>query len=66
MGFVEMSAAEWDAVYKHHDAMVRRAELELKAERIREDAPAANQGALLEPIEVQMHDLDDVIASLPA
>lgn len=66
MSFVEMTAAEWDAVYKHHDALVRMAELELKADRIRTDCEGANQGEMLEPIEVQMHELDDVIAGLPA
>lgn len=65
MGFVDMTAAEWDAVYKHHDALVRMAELELKADRIRHDGPGANQD-LLDPIEVQMHELDEVIAGLPA
>jgi hypothetical protein len=41
-------------------------ELELKAEQIRETCQDANQQQLLKPIEVQMHELDSVIASLPA
>lgn len=65
MSFVDMTAAEWDAVYKHHDALVRMAELELRADRIRADRPGANQESL-GPLEVQMHELDEVIAGLPA
>ena len=64
MSFVEMTSEEWDAVRKHHDALIHMAELELQAEQIRETCPDAGQ--MLKPIEVQMHELDDVIAHLPA
>lgn len=37
MSFVEMTNEEWEAVYKQHDALVRMAELEMRAE-IREVA----------------------------
>jgi hypothetical protein len=66
MGFVEMTNEEWDAVRKHHDALIHMGELELAAEQIRETCHDANQQQLLKPIEVQMHELDSVIASLPA
>ncbi len=66
MSFTEMTNEEWDAVRKHHDALIHMAELELRAERIRETCPGASQQQLLKPIELQMHELDDVIANLPA
>ncbi|TAN02966.1 MAG: hypothetical protein EPN36_14595 [Rhodanobacteraceae bacterium] len=64
MSFVEMTNEEWDAVRRHHDALIQMAELELQAEQIRETCPDASQ--MLKPIQVQMHELDDVIAKLPA
>lgn len=64
MSFVEMTNEEWQAVYKHHDALIHMAELELQAEAIRETCPDASQR--LQPLELQMHQLDDVIAALPA
>lgn len=66
MSFTEMTNEEWDAVRKHHDALIHMAELELRAERIRETCPGASQQQLLKPIELQMHELDNVIANLPA
>ncbi|MGH9479736.1 MAG: hypothetical protein ACRD1A_10930 [Terriglobales bacterium] len=66
MSFVEMTAVEWDAVYKHHDALIQMAELELEAERIRKNCPDANQVRLLQPIQGRIHELDSVIAGLPA
>lgn len=66
MSFVEMTNEEWDAVRRHHDALIHMAELELQAEQIRETGPDANQQQMLKPIELQMHELDDVIANLPA
>lgn len=65
MSFVEMTTQEWDAVSKHHDALIHLAELELAADQIREHH-AANEQQLLAPIESQMHELDEVIAHLPA
>ncbi|MGH8183430.1 MAG: hypothetical protein ACREPH_07215 [Rhodanobacteraceae bacterium] len=66
MSFVEMSSEEWDAVRKHHDALIHMAELELQAEQIRDTCPDMGQQQMLKPSEVQMHELDDVIANLPA
>lgn len=66
MSFVEMTNEEWQAVYKHHDALIHMAELELQADEIRETCPDASQQQRLQPIESQMHQLDNVIASLPA
>lgn len=66
MSFVEMTSEEWQAVYKHHDALIHMAELELKAEAIRETCPDASRQQLLQPLETQIHQLDDVIAALPA
>lgn len=65
MSFAEMSNEEWDAVRRHHDALIHMAALEMQADRIRETCPGASQ-QLLKPIELQMHELDDVIANLPA
>jgi hypothetical protein len=66
MSFVDMTNEEWEAIRKHHDALVQMAELELKVEHIRDSYPDANQQQLLKPVEVQMHELDEVIADLPA
>lgn len=56
MSFVEMTNEEWEAVYKQHDALIRMAELELRAE-IRETAPGSNQTRLLQPVETATHQL---------
>lgn len=45
MSFVEMTNEEWEAVYKQHDALIRMAELEMRAE-IRESAPDSTQSQL--------------------
>ncbi|HEX7370684.1 MAG TPA: hypothetical protein VF284_10445 [Rhodanobacteraceae bacterium] len=66
MSFVEMSSEEWDAVRRHHDALIHMAELELAAEQIRETGADASTQQLLKPIETQMQELDAVIAALPA
>jgi hypothetical protein len=66
MSFVEMTNEEWEAVYKHHDALIHMAELELQAEQIRETSAGTGQSQLLQPIETQMHELDGMIAGLPA
>lgn len=66
MSFVEMTADDWDTIYRHHDALIQMAALELEAERIRKTCPDASQGRLLQPIEGRIHELDSVIASLPA
>ena len=50
MSFVEMTNEEWQAVYKHHDALIHMAELELRAEEIRETCPDASQQQLLHPL----------------
>ncbi len=66
MSFVDMTNEEWEEIRKHHDALVQMAELELKVEHIRDSYPDANQQQLLRPVEVQMHELDEVIADLSA
>lgn len=66
MSFVEMTSEEWQAVYQHHDALIHMAELELQADEIRETSPDASQQQRLQPLESQMRQLDNVIASLPA
>lgn len=66
MSFVEMTHADWDAVRKHHDALIHMAELELQADRIRETCHDGSEMQQLQPIETQMHELDAVIASLSA
>jgi hypothetical protein len=66
MSFAEMTNEDWETVRRHHDALIHMAELELQADQIRETCPGANQQQLLKPIEIQIRELDDVIANLPA
>ncbi|MDE2224234.1 MAG: hypothetical protein KGJ46_03060 [Xanthomonadaceae bacterium] len=56
MSFVEMTNEEWEAVYKQHDALIRMAELEMRAE-IRETAPESNHAPLQQPVETGMREL---------
>lgn len=56
MSFVEMTNEEWEAVYKHHDALIRMAELEMRAE-IRETASEQTR-AVPQPYDSEMHPLD--------
>ena len=50
MSFVEMTNEEWEAVYKQHDALIRMAELEMRAE-IRETAAEQNRSPLQQSAE---------------
>lgn len=54
MSFVEMTNEEWEAVYKQHDALIRMAELEMRAE-IRETASESNRAPLPQPAETVAH-----------
>ncbi|HXE66911.1 MAG TPA: hypothetical protein VN630_07710 [Rhodanobacteraceae bacterium] len=56
MSFVEMTNEEWEAVYKHHDALIRMAELEMRAE-IREVASESSRSAP-QPVETGTRPLD--------
>lgn len=56
MSFVEMTNEEWEAVYKHHDALIRMAELEMRAE-IRETASEPTR-AVPQPYDSEMRPLD--------
>lgn len=56
MSFVEMTNEEWEAVYKHHDALIRMAELEMRAE-IRETASESLQ-AVPQPYDSGSRPLD--------
>jgi hypothetical protein len=56
MSFVEMTNEEWEAVYKQHDALIRMAELEMRAE-IREAASESSQASQLQPVEAAAHQL---------
>jgi hypothetical protein len=56
MSFVEMTNEEWEAVYKQHDALIRMAELEMRAE-IRETAAEPNRSPLQQSAEPVMHEL---------
>lgn len=66
MNFVEMTNEDWQEVYRHHDALVHMGELELRSEEIRETprSTGASRHAL-KPVELQLHELDDVVASIP-
>jgi hypothetical protein len=65
MNFIEMSNEDWQEVYRQHDALVHMGELELKSEGIRE-TPRAGGASLhaMKPIELQLHELDGVIAGI--
>jgi hypothetical protein len=54
MSFVEMTNEEWEAVYKQHDALIRMAELEMRAE-IRETAAESSRSPLQQPVETAAH-----------
>ncbi|HKT43060.1 MAG TPA: hypothetical protein VJQ86_12005 [Rhodanobacteraceae bacterium] len=56
MSFVEMTNEEWEAVYKQHDALIRMAELEMRAE-IREVGARSNQNPPVQPVETVTHEL---------
>lgn len=56
MSFVEMTNEEWEAVYKQHDALIRMAELEMRAE-IREAAPDSTRNQP-QPFATGLHELD--------
>ena len=56
MSFVEMTNEEWEAVYKQHDALIRMAELEMRAE-IREASSGSSQAPQLQPVETAVQQL---------
>lgn len=56
MSFVEMTNEEWEAVYKQHDALIRMAELEMRAE-IRETASESSHAPMPQPVETVAHQL---------
>ncbi|HKV65545.1 MAG TPA: hypothetical protein VJN66_04110 [Rhodanobacteraceae bacterium] len=56
MSFVEMTNEEWEAVYKQHDALIRMAELEMRAE-IREMTSESSQAPMSQPVETVAHQL---------
>lgn len=57
MSFVEMTNEEWEAVYKQHDALIRMAELELRAEQVHKAAPDSTGAESLQPVAAGMHEL---------
>lgn len=66
MGFVELNNEELEAIRAHHDMLVELAELELRADDIRQSCPSEAQQQMLQPIEIQMHELDAEIEQLAA
>lgn len=58
MSFVEMTNEDWEAVYKHHDALIRMAELELRAERVREMGVEANQAEQPGSVQIRTQEYD--------
>lgn len=58
MSFVEMTNEEWEAVYKHHDALIRMAELELRADQIRELGAEANQAEPPASVQIRAQGFD--------
>lgn len=65
MNFVEMTNEEWEEVYRRHDAIVRMGELELQVEGIRETPRAASPVQAAKPVELQLSELDSLVASIP-
>jgi len=64
MNYVEMTNEEWQEVYRHHDELVHMAKLELQTGEIREARPAGTAHPL-KPVELQLHELDSIIANIP-
>lgn len=64
MNFVDMTNEEWAEVYRHHDALVQMGELELKSEEICETPRAASPAQFAKPVELQLRELDGVLASV--
>ncbi|MGN6788210.1 MAG: hypothetical protein ACTHJP_01595 [Rhodanobacteraceae bacterium] len=64
MNHVAMTNEEWQEVYRQHDELVHMAELELRTEEIREVRPAGGP-QYGKPVELQLHELDTVIANIP-
>jgi hypothetical protein len=62
MNSIDMNNEEWAEVYRRHDALVQRSELEMQTEEIRE-APRAPARAA-KPVELQLHELDTVVAAI--
>ena len=58
MSFIEMTNEDWEAVYKHHDALIRMAELELRAEQSREMGAEANHAWQPNPIQIRAQEFD--------
>jgi uncharacterized protein (DUF305 family) len=66
MNHVAMTNEEWQEVYRHHDELVDMARLELQAGEIREVRPAgAPPQQAMQPVELQLHELDSIIANIP-
>lgn len=66
MNFVDFNSEELEAIRAHHDMLVEMGELELRADEIRESCPSEAQQQMLQPIEIQMHELDSEIEQLAA
>ncbi|WHZ20004.1 MAG: hypothetical protein OJF55_002153 [Rhodanobacteraceae bacterium] len=64
MNFVEMTNEEWAEVYRRHDALVHMGELEMQTEEIREAPRAQASVHATKPVELQLHELDAVIADI--
>lgn len=64
MNHVAMTNEEWQEVYRQHDELVHMAELELRTEEIREVRPSGTMHTL-KPVELQLHELDGVVANIP-
>ena len=65
MNYVEMTREEWEEVCRRHDALVHMEELALQAEEIRASRSSKASRHVMKPVELQLQELDDIIASLP-
>lgn len=64
MNFVDMTNEEWAEVYRRHDALVHSGELEMQTTEIREAPRASASVQAAKPVELQLHELDTVIAGI--
>lgn len=64
MSFVEMTNEDWEEIRRRHDAFVHMGELELRTEEVRGSRTVGAAQHAMKPVELQLHELDDVVANI--